>query len=229
MSPRRPEPSVQSDRKRTQLSQSAGIKYNERGGRKSGSERGISTTEPERWQSFLSALDDLHRPEVELTHLGGKSIPNSKSNREQAAAKNDRDRAAGKNDRVKPADKWDQERLADKIDSLPPVGRKGRGQPLDQNIGASFPDGGFVCEDKYCKQLLGQIYLDIHAASTPGVIQATADLPHHITLDGTHFSTQNWIQSNLALHTRAVFKVIGMCRPCFLFPFKRANDLQSMP
>ncbi len=207
MSPRAPESSVRLDRKSIQLSESAGIKKNEQGSRKSALERGISKTEAERWQSFLSALDDVHHLKVGLTHWGGSGKPNARS---------DRDRAADRNIRVKP-EKWDQEQPADNIDRLRPVDRKDRGHSVGQKIRASFPEGGFICQDQYCKQLLGQIYVDIHAASTPGVIQATADLPHHITLEGTHFCTQNWVQSNLALLTRAVFKVLGMCKPSFLF------------
>jgi hypothetical protein len=60
-----------------------------------------------------------------------------------------------------------------------------------------------------CQQLLTQIYVDLHAASIPGVIQATTDLVQHLLIEARQFSTQTWIQSNIALQTRAMFKVVG--------------------
>ena len=61
----------------------------------------------------------------------------------------------------------------------------------------------------HCKPLLTQIYADIHAASLPGAIHATADLAQLTLLECRQFSTQNWFRCNAALQTRAMFKVIG--------------------
>lgn len=63
-----------------------------------------------------------------------------------------------------------------------------------------------------CKPLLTQIYADIHAASLPGAIQATADLAQLTLLESRDFSTQNWFRCNAALQTRAMFRVIGKSR-----------------
>lgn len=60
-----------------------------------------------------------------------------------------------------------------------------------------------------CKPLLAQIYADIHAASLPGAIQATADLGQLTLHEGRQFVTQNWFQCNVALQTHSMFKVIG--------------------
>lgn len=60
-----------------------------------------------------------------------------------------------------------------------------------------------------CKQLLAQIYADIHAASLPGAIQATANLTQLTAHECLPFSLQSWFQSNAALQTRSIFKVIG--------------------
>ena len=70
---------------------------------------------------------------------------------------------------------------------------------------------GFIGEFQ-CKPLLAQIYADIHAASLPGAIQATADLAQLPLLEGRQFVTQNWFQCNVALQTQSMFKVIGKQR-----------------
>lgn len=85
-------------------------------------------------------------------------------------------------------------------------------QAQGATIGEASSEKALSKEEVRSQELLTQIYVDLHAASIPGVIQATADLIQHLLIEDRQFSTQTWIQSNIALQTRAIFKVVGKCR-----------------
>lgn len=62
--------------------------------------------------------------------------------------------------------------------------------------------------ERYCKHVLSQAYIDIHAASLPGVIEATTDLYQHLIQECKQFSVQNWFRANFAIQTRSIYRVI---------------------
>lgn len=86
--------------------------------------------------------------------------------------------------------------------------------------------------------LMKQIYQDIHACSTPGLINSTSDLAYFLGRE-PNLSTQNgnWIQSNIALQTQAMFRVIEYAaagsksvRGCFSTTVKAAvHQLRVQP
>lgn len=82
-----------------------------------------------------------------------------------------------------------------------------------------------ICLNSRVRHVLAQVYADINAASTPGVIQATNNIEQLIVYEDWDVSPEKWIQSNLALRTRTMLKVIGKKSAPLPFVFASAADV----